>query len=50
MWKTDFTYFKIIGGAGWKLCSTMRSEYATDKLDMAITASGPLQTRLLNDN
>src|SRR3546814_152258 len=56
MWKTDFTYFKIIGWGwmylstvlddfsryiiAWKLCTNMRAEDVTDTLDMALAASG----------
>jgi putative transposase len=56
MWRTDFTYFKIIGWGwmylstvlddysryiiSWKLCSTMRAGNVTDTPDMALAASG----------
>ncbi len=56
IWKTDFTYFKIIGWGwmylstvlddfsryiiAWKLCTNMRAEDLTDTLDLALAASG----------
>ena len=72
MWQTDFTYFKIIGWGwmylstvlddfsryiiAWKLCTNMRAEDVTDKLDLALEASGCdsatvlHKPRLLSDN
>ena len=72
IWQTDFTYFKIIGWGwiylstvlddfsryiiAWKLCSNMRAEDVTDKLDMALGASGcnhatiQHKPRLFSDN
>lgn len=72
MWQTDFTYLKVIGWGwfylstilddysryviGWKLCGNMRAEDVTDTLDIALTASGCdnakvlHKPRLLSDN
>ncbi len=56
LWQTDFTYLKVIGRGwfylsvllddysryiiSWKLCTNMRAEDVTDKLDLALQASG----------
>jgi len=64
MWQTDFTYFKIIGWGwvylstvlddfsryiiAWKLCTTMRAEDVTDTLELALTASGCDNARVLH--
>ena len=70
--QTDFTYLKVIGWGwfylstilddfsrhliAWKLCSTMKAEDVTDTLNLALTASGCDQARvvhkprLLSDN
>ncbi len=64
MWQTDFTYLKVIGWGwfylstilddysryviGWKLCSNMRAEDATDTLDIALAASGCNSARVLH--
>ena len=72
LWQTDFTYLKVIGWGwfylstilddfsryiiAWKLCTTMKAEDVTDTLDLALTASGCDQARvvhkprLLSDN
>ena len=72
LWQTDFTYFKVIGWGwyylstvlddfsryiiAWKLCTTMKAEDVTATLDLALTASGLDQAkvvhrpRLLSDN
>ena len=72
LWQTDFTYLKVIGWGwfylstilddfsryiiAWKLCTTMRTEDVTDTLELALTASGCDQAkvvhkpRLLSDN
>jgi putative transposase len=72
LWQTDFTYLKIIGWGWfylstilddfsryiitWKLCTTMKAEDVTDTLQLALTASGCDQARvvhrprLLSDN
>jgi transposase InsO family protein len=72
LWQTDFTYLKVIGWGwfylstvlddfsryiiAWKLCTTMKAGDVTDTLDMALTASGCDQAkvvqrpRLLSDN
>jgi transposase InsO family protein len=64
MWQTDFTYFKIIGWGwmylstvlddfsryiiAWKLCTTMKAEDVTDTLQLALTASGCDQARVIH--
>jgi transposase InsO family protein len=72
LWQTDFTYLKVIGWGwfylstvlddfsryiiAWKLCTTMKAEDVTETLDLALTASGCDQAkvvhrpRLLSDN
>jgi len=72
MGQTDFTYFKIIRWGwiylstvlddfsryiiSWELCNTMRAEDVTDRLDLALAASGCDQARvqhkprMLSDN
>lgn len=72
LWQTDFTYLKVIGWGwfylstilddfsryiiAWKLCTTMKANDVTDTLDLALTASGCDQARvvhkprLLSDN
>jgi putative transposase len=72
LWQTDFTYLKVIGWGwfylstipddfsryiiAWKLCTTMKTEDVTDTLQLALTASGCDQARvvhkprLLSDN
>ncbi|MFA5955591.1 IS3 family transposase [Hyphomicrobium sp.] len=72
LWQTDFTYLKVIGWGwfylstilddfsryivAWKLCTTMKAEDVTDTLQLALTASGCDQARvvhrprLLSDN
>ena len=72
LWQTDFTYLKVIGWGwfylstvlddfsryivAWKLCTTMTAEDAIATLDLALRASGLLETaperrpRLLSDN
>ena len=72
LWQTDFTYLKVIGWGwyylstilddfsrfiiAWKLCTTMKAEDVTATLDLALTASGLDQAkvvhrpRLLSDN
>ena len=56
LWQTDFTYFKVIGWGwfylstilddfsryiiAWKLCTTMRADDVTDRLKLALEASG----------
>ena len=72
LWQTDFTYLKVIGWGwfylstilddfsryiiAWKLCTTMKAEDVTATLELALTASGLDQAkvvhrpRLLSDN
>jgi transposase InsO family protein len=72
LWQADFTYLKVIGWGwmylstilddysryiiAWKLCTTMRTSYVTDTLNLALQASGCDQAhvvhkpRLLSDN
>jgi len=72
LWQTDFTYIKVLGWGwfylstflddysryivSWKLCTNMRAEDVTDRLDLALQASGCDQVhvvhkpRLLSDN
>ena len=72
LWQTDFTYLKVIGWGwyylstilddfsryiiAWKLCTSMTAEDVTATLDLALTASGLDQAkvvhrpRLLSDN
>lgn len=72
LWQTDFTYLKVIGWGwfylstilddysryiiAWKLCTTMKAADVTDKLELALDASGCNQAtvaqklRLLSDN
>src|SRR5580700_1065139 len=72
LWQTDFTYLKVIGWGwfylstvlddfsryivAWKLCTTMTAEDAITTLELALRASGLLETeprrrpRLLSDN
>src|SRR5476649_969428 len=72
LWQTDFTYLKVTGWGwfylstilddfsryiiAWKLCTTMKAEDVTDTLELALTASGCDQARvvhkprLLSDN
>jgi putative transposase len=72
LWQTDFTYLKVIGWGwfylstilddfsryiiAWKLCTTMKTEDVTNTLELALTASGCDQARvvhkprLLSDN
>jgi len=72
LWQTDFTYLKVTGWGwyylstilddfsryiiAWKLCTTMKAGDVTDTLDLALTASGCDQARvvhkprLLSDN
>ena len=72
LWQTDFTYLKVIGWGwfylstvlddfsryiiAWKLCTTMKAEDVVATLDLALTASGLDQAkvvhrpRLLSDN
>ena len=72
LWQTDFTDLKVIGWGwfylstilddfsryiiAWKLCTTMRTEDATDTLELALKASGcdrakvVHKPRLLSDN
>jgi transposase InsO family protein len=72
LWQTDFTYLKVIGWGwyylstilddfsryiiAWKLCTTMKADDVTATLDLALTASGLDQVkvvhrpRLLSDN
>ena len=72
LWQTDFTYLKVIGWGcfylstilddfsryivAWKLCTTMKADDVTDTLQLALTASGCDQVRvvhkprLLSDN
>jgi len=56
LWRTGFTYLKVIGWAwmylstilddysryiiAWKLCTTMKTSDVTDTLDLALQASG----------
>src|SRR4030088_1999554 len=72
LWQTDFTYLKVTGWGwfylstilddfsryivAWKRCTTMKAEDVTDTLQLALTASGCEQARvvhkprLLSDN
>ena len=72
LWQTDFTYLKVIGWGwfylstilddysryiiAWKLCTNMKAEDVTDKLKLALQASGcdnakvAHKPRLLSDN
>jgi putative transposase len=72
LWQTDFTYLKVIGWGwfylstilddfsryiiAWKLCTTMKADDVTDTLELALTASGCDEARvvhkprLLSDN
>jgi putative transposase len=72
LWQTDFTYLKIVGWGwyylstvlddfsrfivAWKLCATMRADYVTATLDLALADSGldhltvVHRPRLLSDN
>jgi transposase InsO family protein len=64
LWQTDFTYLKVIGWGWFylstilddfsryivasKLCTTMKAEDVTDTLNLALTASGCDQARVIH--
>jgi len=64
LWQTDFTYLKVIGWGwfylstvlddfsryivAWKLCTTMKAEDVTARLEMALDAAGLDKARVLH--